>query len=392
MRRHDKNMARGVVVAMAMTMFACGAVEDEGGEVVPNLAVTGGKATTALTAVGSLDYGACTATLISSRVILTASHCMPDESHSALGDGKNAPSFPTSAGGHSFTIYTSDGKDHTWDVRRYALLQNGYGLEDLAVGELEGDVPTNIASPLRVASREPSDNASVTTYGYGCTKLTDEYPKAGTKTTKKGTWNTERHTTNEQLNCPGDSGGPTVNSANEIVGVHSTWNGTPGYDVNALAYQYKRWISAMNAIYGKAQLCTECQQVSLKTSDGHFVRAVNGGGDVLDAAADEVGTWERFRLVSLSRTQGANKEPWFGLQAENGNWVSAQGGGGSGVTADRELVGSWETFSVGLLGYAGDVNFKTAATQRYLSAANGGGGDVTADRSQAGEWEHFIMQ
>ncbi|MEY4514491.1 MAG: hypothetical protein RLZZ450_6613 [Pseudomonadota bacterium] len=392
MGRQNKNSARGLFVVAAMALVACGVEESDDSEEVPTLAVTGGTATTAMTAVGSLDFGGCTATLISSRVILTASHCMPDTSHSALGDARNPPSFPTAAGGHTFTIYTADGKDHTFDVRRYSLLQNGYGLNDLAVGELDKDVPTNIASPLRVASREPDNGAAMTTWGYGCTKLTSEYPPAGTKTTKRGTWNTERHTTNEQLNCPGDSGGPTLNSANEIVGVHSTWDGTPGYDINGLAYQSKRWISAMNAIYGKAQLCKECQQVSLKTSNGHFVRAVGGGGGNLDAQSGSVGSAERFRLVSLSQSQGANKEPWFGLQASNGQWVSAINGGGSGVTANRDFLGNWETFSVGLISFIGDVSFKTAAKQKYLSAANGGGGDVTADRSQAGDWEHLIMQ
>src|SRR5262249_17307125 len=121
--------------------------------------------------------------------------------------------------------------------------------DDLMVGELDSDVPPEVATPLAVASNEPSDGDSVTSWGYGCTDgqiAADKngnfyfdktvYPAAGTKTTRSSTWNAGGHTSNDNLNCPGDSGGPILDSSGAVIAVHSTGAGTnnaPGNDDNA---------------------------------------------------------------------------------------------------------------------------------------------------------------
>lgn len=120
--------------------------------------------------------------------------------------------------------------------------------------------------------------------------------------------------------------------------------------------------------------------VSLRTANGRFVVAENGGGREMAANRTAAGPWETFTVVPLGGDQVA-------LQASNGQYVVAENGGGGAVNANRNAIGSWETFTVVRLGGHG-IAFRTASGY-YLCAEGGGGNALVANRRSVGGWETF---
>lgn len=388
--------------------------EEQEGE-VPDLAVLGATTNTAqFPAIGQV-VGGCTATLISPRVILSASHCFPGGGAlSGLGDAANAPTFSNASNG-TFRMYGLPGSNPaTMDrtIRRVAYIHHGYGTQDLAVAELDADVPARFATPLDYAVAEPSNNERVTAYGYGCTAgdgttgmwRNTTFPRANAKTVNTSTWNNVTHTTNTNLNCQGDSGGPTLNSSNQIVAIHSSGGGnmgaTEGTDGNGLVYKYYRWIDSRNAIYGNRQTCRYCPKITLKTNDGvHYLQATNGGGSTVTAASTSRGSSETFRVVNLAANAPEfSATPWLALQASNGQWLSARNGGGSTLSANRDVIGASEVFRgtrpASLFALTARSTTPTSlgtsgSPTKFVAAENGGGGAVNVNRASAGVWETF---
>src|SRR5262249_44726550 len=142
------------------------------------------------------------------------------------------------------SVHTTSG-DTSFNINRFAVMSTSLGKDDFAVGELDRDVPPELATPLRLSAAEPNDGDTVSSWGYGCVDAKwdskigwngQNFEAGRPKTTRSSTWNSSKHTTNDNLNCPGDSGGPILNDAGEIVAVHSTGggsNGAPGLDGNA---------------------------------------------------------------------------------------------------------------------------------------------------------------
>ena len=144
---------------------------------------------------------------------------------------------------------------------------------------------------------------------------------------------------------------------------------------------------------------------ALRTTTGHFVTAVNGGGmgnpgpvDVpINTDRTEPGPWEKFKLVSLDGG-------YIAIQTYTGHYLSAVNGGGMGnpgrrdhpVNTDRPAIGPWEKFMLVPLD-GGWYAFKTD-TGHYLTAVNGGGmGEAEnklplhTDAKAIGPWEKFIL-
>lgn len=122
--------------------------------------------------------------------------------------------------------------------------------------------------------------------------------------------------------------------------------------------------------------------VHLKTANGHFVRAMSGGGSFISAGSDQVGTWESFileqagngkvllrardghyvaldsYLVGTLKASNHDKGPaaqfelvdrgngQIALKADNGKFLRADFAGGAGLSARASAADRWETFEL----------------------------------------------
>jgi hypothetical protein len=152
------------------------------------------------------DHG-CTATMLSRRHFLTASHCIDHRARWLGGD-----------------IYVTDGTPPypLWSVDD--VYSFGWYVEedpskpfDLALGRMLTDIPASLATPAVIADRDPIGGEMATAMGYGCSaqgagdggfKRYREYPYPP-----------------NTISCGGDSGGPhfagNLVSRGEIIAVTS---------------------------------------------------------------------------------------------------------------------------------------------------------------------------
>jgi hypothetical protein len=339
----------------------------------------------------------CTATLISSRVILTAAHCFNfDLNISNLGDQFNPPRNAAAGVTATFTInnpFPPAGQQavQTFFVQRAFVLSQSFGEKDIAVAELDRDVDGQYAPPLQVAKSTPSNGANVQGFGFGCT--TPNGSVDGKKRLHGATWQASTFNTNPPMGCKGDSGGPILDANTMIVALFST--GSNGQDVNARPVTHRAVIDRMNAIYGTRQVCTSCPIVSLRTSNNtNLLQAPNNGsaGATINANPTAVGDWEKFRLVQFARVTPAPMPSWVALQAGSGRWVGAAPNTSGQVKTTRDRIFDNEMFFVENHGL-GKWSLKTnsAPTRYYITAENGGGGTVSSNRTAFGPWETFAF-
>ncbi|MEV6573000.1 trypsin-like serine protease [Streptomyces sp. NPDC051577] len=159
------------------------------------------------------DSRACTATLVNARWVLTAAACLAAKPGDAITAGQPAlATTATFAGGQT---------------RQVVEVSAGAGDRDLVLARLSAPV-TDIA-PVKRAAAAPAVGADLTAAGFGRTKtewvpgklhtgtFTTNATDAATLTiTGKGT----------DVLCKGDTGGPLLNAAGELVGINSrSWQG-----------------------------------------------------------------------------------------------------------------------------------------------------------------------
>jgi len=123
------------------------------------------------------------------------------------------------------------------------------------------------------------------------------------------------------------------------------------------------------------------RMVSIKTINGKYLSAENGGGGELTANRDKIGEWETFQVIDLG-------EGYIALKGYNGDYVSVSKGGES-VYVNSNDVDKWEKFKIIKLNN-NKIALKTY-NMHYLCAENGGGGKVVADRKEVREWETFEL-
>lgn len=134
---------------------------------------------------------------------------------------------------------------------------------------------------------------------------------------------------------------------------------------------------------------------ALRTSNGHFVTAVGGGGvttDVIHTDATQVSAWEKFVFEDSG---DGSPIVHYGIKTSNGHYLTAVGGGGQttdAIHSDATQIQAWEKFSLIPLGL-GQYAIQTE-TGNYVTAVGGGGrttDTIHTDATQIGAWEKFWL-
>ncbi|WP_428492735.1 fascin domain-containing protein [Rhodopila sp.] len=157
-------------------------------------------------------------------------------------------------------------------------------------------------------------------------------------------------------------------------------------------------------------------RAAIKTTNGFFLTAVNGGGlggpdagpavVALHTDATAAGKWETFRVVTNGNVSGIVSGNSFSLQTLSGNFVTAVNGGGIGgpndgtspVHSDATTQGGWETFTFNLDDTANPPTVQIQTSNgNYLTSVNGGGVGgpntmpIHTDGTSVAGWESFVL-
>lgn len=138
--------------------------------------------------------------------------------------------------------------------------------------------------------------------------------------------------------------------------------------------------------------------INLKSFNGKFVTAENGGGGAVNANRPSGREWETFTLLDLNEGELEMGDP-VAIKTINGNFFSAINGGGDKLLADKTALVTWETFYIERITRASDnrikdgdrVAFRTM-NKKYLSALDGGGSEVNAKGNSTGNNEIFTVE
>ena len=151
----------------------------------------------------------------------------------------------------------------------------------------------------------------------------------------------------------------------------------------------------------------EILAAAIKTNNGYYLTFVDAGGMGDSPAGStpvhtdrtEAGDWEKFTVLWLDPDHTR-----FALRTHDGHYLTAVNGGGMGgpndatapVHTDSRNVGLWERFQITFLPNS-QVTIRSS-TGRYLTAVNGGGlggpnsMPIHTDATKQGPWEVFSLE
>ncbi|CAA0117185.1 Sphingomyelinase C [BD1-7 clade bacterium] len=122
--------------------------------------------------------------------------------------------------------------------------------------------------------------------------------------------------------------------------------------------------------------------VHFRTNDGHFMRAMNGGGSFVSAGSSQIGTWESFILQPAANGKVA-------IQARDGHYVRLDSYLLGTLKAEAHEISASATFELVELGN-GSVALK-ADNGKYLRADFGGGAGLSAGSKSVGDNQTFVI-
>lgn len=269
----------------------------------------------------------CTATLVYSRLVLTAAHCVCPSQHNAIGCATRV----------SFTLHDvlpASGQPPRRDiviggsVRVHPeYTQRGWLREDYAVVELDQSAPTLAqVTPLAIAQpyQVPVVGQAMTLVGYGATGPDCRGPGLGKRKmdvpVHASGWGGIEFRNAQLHSCPGDSGGPVLDASQQVVGVASWGDGSSStYRPTSFAHDWIvglptpkwgscSWVPVPSAGRSSHQPRSLCP-------DGTFLTALDLDGDRSVSAHDAplIGQ-ARCCKVSGAEHAGVDLSLWVGVE------------------------------------------------------------------------------
>jgi hypothetical protein len=182
------------------------------------------------------------------------------------------------------------------------------------------------------------------------------------------------------------------NMFGRAAGIAAVAVGIAGLNLPSVASASTAQDAAATAEWRAPRAGDTCAFQTLNT--GNYLTAVGGGGrttDVLHTDATQARAWEKFTLINSGDRAG--RRILYGLRTSKGHYLTAVGGGGritDVMHSDATKLRAWEKFSlvpVGLRTYA------IRTINRHYLTAVGGGGRITdtihSDATTVRSWETF---
>jgi hypothetical protein len=289
---------KGTTAILALVALAgCeadGGLETGSGEPVLEAAsekLLGGQFTFARPEVGALyvDGGLCTATLVRPNVVVTAAHCVGFTNVDR--PGRNLGEFVVEKSANQRRAFVVDG---------WASWGGDAGDSDIALVRLAEAVPESVATPVKLASRAPSEGTTVSWFGYGCGRRSGQDNQAGRKqiiTFSLGF---------SDNSCPGDSGGPTLAPDGSVFRVTSGyWIGGGGdifgevvTRVRALDAQADAWVAGAGLTPGNDEQPVEDAPIEGKAPEPELdTPAIPLLPDIVSTGIEGSEAWTEWRAV-----------------------------------------------------------------------------------------------
>ena len=175
---------------------------------------------------------------------------------------------------------------------------------------------------------------------------------------------------------------PAISASQEIIAPRSTIDELWGEWDLSDHYAARGEFSFDASLVTRAPFPYYGDVVHLQTHNGHYMRAMSGGGSFISAGSDNIGTWESFVIEALGNGKVA-------LKAIDGHYVSLDSYLLGTLKADSHSLEADSQFELVDMGNSA-IALK-ADNGRYLRADFGGGVGLSAGASKADTYETFKL-